>query len=136
MEVSSQLQAPAALLPRIQSPVSIGYEAGWALGPVNLLSLLKIETRVLGRPTRRLVAIRTDLSRLGISYRPKHLRTASSFTPDRPAVSLVKLHLYGSIPKVSFVKMLFNHVQTETAMNLHTAGWSVISPCYSVHLFD
>jgi len=30
MEVSSQLYSPAALPPRIYSPLFIGWEAGWA----------------------------------------------------------------------------------------------------------
>jgi hypothetical protein len=96
MEVSSQLHAPAALFPRMQSPVSNGYDAGWVQGRSGryeentLLSLPKIETRVLGRPARRLVAIRTDLSGFYIhSYRPRHLGAAFSFTADRPVVSLV-----------------------------------------------
>jgi hypothetical protein len=64
MEVSGQLQAPAALLSGTQSTASIVQEAGWAPEPVwtfwrkeNLFSLL-------GLPARSLVAIPTGLFRL------------------------------------------------------------------------
>jgi hypothetical protein len=62
MEVSDQLHASGALLPRIQSSVSFGLEAGWALKLIstlcrreNLLSLPGIESCLLGLPIHNLV---------------------------------------------------------------------------------
>jgi hypothetical protein len=70
MEVSGQLNAPAASPLGKQTQVSIVWEAEWAPEPVwtegekNLLPLLGIELRLLNHPCRSPIAIPTELSRL------------------------------------------------------------------------
>jgi hypothetical protein len=64
MEVSGQLQAPTALIPRNESSVHNKQETRLAPGLVwtlrrikNILPLMGIELRLLSRPARSLIAI-------------------------------------------------------------------------------
>jgi hypothetical protein len=59
LEVSGQLQAPAALPPGKEPPVPIGYEVGWTrsagldvMEKRKFLILLGLELRPFGRPAR------------------------------------------------------------------------------------
>jgi hypothetical protein len=71
MEVSGQLDAPAALLPGKEAPISIGLEA-WLGTRSGLDAVVKRKNlrpfRELnpGRPARSLVAVLTELPRLPI----------------------------------------------------------------------
>jgi hypothetical protein len=71
MKASGHLDATAALSPRIEPPVPIGYEAGWNPKLVwtmwrrnNLFPLPEIEPRFLGFLPCSLIAIPIQLSRL------------------------------------------------------------------------